>query len=83
MNATDAEELSEDRKPCVICGGPASVEQIDSSLGVLVTVYCADTECNGHWNNGWFEEFEDAESAWHHRQIGEAAMSAVLPLQLA
>jgi hypothetical protein len=74
--------MTADRKPCVICCGPATVEQIDSSIGVLVTVECNDTECNGHWNNGWFQELEHAESAWNNRQIGEAAMSAVLPFNM-
>jgi hypothetical protein len=74
---------SADRKPCFICKGPATVEQIDSSIGVLVTVECADAECSGSWNNGWFQELKCAEVAWNHRQIGEAAMNAVLPFTAA
>lgn len=66
-------------KPCVLCKGPARIEQIDSSIGVLVSAECADTECNGHWNNGWFQDEARAETAWNNAQIGEAAMSAVLP----
>lgn len=66
-------------KPCSICKGPTCTEQIDSSIGVLTGIQCADTECNGHWNNGWFEDEDDAIAWWNDRQIGVAAMNHVLP----
>jgi hypothetical protein len=71
--------IRSDRQPCVICKGPATLEQIDSSIGVLVTVECDDCDCIGHWNNGWYQDLGNAEAAWNNRQIGEAAMNAVLP----
>lgn len=70
-------------QPCCICKGHAVTEQIDSSIGVLVSVECHDPDCEMSYNNGWFQDSERAEAAWNHRQIGEAAVNGVLPFNRA
>lgn len=79
MTSPEPTRVERDLKPCAVCGGPASIEEIDSSIGVLVSVECSYYDCEMYSNNGWFQHLERAEAAWNHRQIGEAAMNGVLP----